>query len=238
MRIVAAVTVCLIAGLPATTTNPEPTARSFSRSVEFAGEYLLSLPPGYEDGERDWPLLVFLHGAGERGDDVQRVAIHWPPKIAGPGDDFPFVVVAPLCAKGAIWSPERILTLVDHAIEEFRIDESRIYLTGLSMGGFGTWATAARAPDRFAAIAPVCGGGSFIEGWGLRNRVPVWAFHGAEDRTVPVEESKRMVEIVERFGGEAKLTVYDGVGHDAWNRAYAEPELWKWLLGHRRGDRR
>ncbi len=217
---------------------PEPTKAVFTRTVEYRTDYLVALPDGYAaDETKRWPLLVFLHGAGERGDDLDRVAIHWPPKIAAAAkiENFPFVVVAPQCKKGTVWSPDAVLALVDHAANTYRVDPDRIYLTGLSMGGFGTWETAAHAPERFAAIVPVCGGGSFIDAWNLRDKVPVWAFHGGADKTVPPAESKRLVEAIQKFGGEAKLTIYDGVGHNSWDRAYAEPELWTWLLAHHRG---
>ena len=128
---------------------------------------------------------------------------------------------------------DTLTTLLDEIQSSYAIDADRVYLTGLSMGGFGTWSLACRYPDRFAAIAPICGGGQ----WYLANRlrhVPVWAFHGAKDPVVPPDLSKSMVDAVKRAGGSAKLTIYPEAGHDSWTAAYDNPDLYKWLLGHRR----
>jgi len=200
-------------------------------------DYLLYLPPGYGEKEQKWPLIMFLHGAGERGDNLELVKKHGPPKLIEQGKDFPFIIVSPQCPRG-IWWPEKLDTLVallDEIESKYAVDADRVYLTGLSMGGFGTWSLACRHPQRFAAVAPICGGGQ----WFLANRlknVPVWAFHGARDRVVPLDQSKSMVEAVKRAGGDAKLTVYPEAQHDSWTATYDNPKLYEWFLSHRRSQ--
>jgi predicted peptidase len=196
--------------------------------------YLLYLPEAYEQ-QQSWPLVLFLHGAGERGDDLEKVEIHGPPKLIAAGKHFPFVCVSPQCPEDSWWDATQLLALLDEVVRTHKIDEDRIYVTGLSMGGFGTWELAARAPRRFAAIAPICGGGEAIP---LRVRrfahLPVWAFHGAEDNVVPLERSQQMVEILEKEGGAPKLTIYPDAAHDSWTETYNNPELYEWLLAQRR----
>jgi len=194
--------------------------------------YLLYLPPDYEKRDR-WPLLLFLHGSGERGDDLELVKRHGPPKLIAAGKQFPFIVLSPQCPKGQWWQPVELIALLDHIVKNYKVDEERIYVTGLSMGGFGTWALAAYRPDRFAALLPICGGGEVYWTEQLAH-LPVWAFHGAKDRGVPAERSRQMVEAINKHGGHAKLTVYPEAGHDAWTKTYDNPEIYQWLLRQRR----
>jgi predicted peptidase len=198
-------------------------------------DYLLSLPEGYADEpERRWPLLVFLHGAGERGDDLSKVAIHGPPKQAAAGEKMPFVLVSPQCPADEWWTEQPVLELIDHLEQTLRVDPDRIYLTGLSMGGYGTWHFATLAPRRFAAIAPICGGGIPYR-MRLIPHLPVWAFHGAKDAAVPLEESARLVAALEKAGNkQTKFTVYPEAGHDSWTESYANPQLYEWLLAQTR----
>lgn len=205
--------------------------KEITRSLEL--RYLLSLPEGYQsDSGKKWPLVVFLHGAGERGDDLNKVAQHGPPRRVKEGVSFPFILAAPQCPADAWWTEQPVLELVDHLEKTYRVDSSKIYLTGLSMGGYGTWHFATLAPGRFAAVAPVCGGGvPYKMRW--ISRLPVWAFHGAKDPVVPLDESERLVEALAKAGnGKAKLTVFPEAGHDSWTEAYQNPELYKWLLSH------
>ncbi|MBM4042568.1 MAG: phospholipase [Planctomycetes bacterium] len=210
-------------------------ARAFAGTVtkRVACRYLLYLPPGYERGRKRWPLLLFLHGAGERGKDPELVKKHGPPRLIAEGHEFPFIVVSPQCPKGQSWSTDVLHALLDELGGSYRVDTRRVYLTGLSMGGYGTWSLACERPERFAAIAPICGGGNRLLAHGLKD-VPVWAFHGAKDEVVPLAESERMVDAVKGCGGKAKLTVYPEAGHDSWTPTYASPALYKWLLKHRR----
>ncbi|HOQ05123.1 MAG TPA: prolyl oligopeptidase family serine peptidase [Anaerohalosphaeraceae bacterium] len=209
-------------------------ARHLERKVTLTLDYLLYLPPDYEQKD-SWPLLVFLHGAGERGSDLNRVKAHGPAKLAEQGKDFPFVIVSPQCPEGQWWPVlgREVMALVDEMLERYKIDPDRVYLTGLSMGGYGTWAIASAWPQRFAAIAPVCGGGRPLPAANLK-KVPVWAFHGAKDPVVPLSESLQMVEAVNQAGGKAVLTVYPEAEHDSWTQTYDNPELYQWLLSHRR----
>jgi len=228
--------------------RPEPHAGMFSRSFEtkviktMKAQYLLYLPKQYEESEKLWPLMLFLHGAGERSDDLEKVKIHGPPKlIATEEREFPFVVVSPQCPEDGWWSDEtRIETLdalLDHIVDRYRIDQDRIYVTGLSMGGYGTWGLATAYPERFAAIAPICGGGAPKEAAGI-SHLPVWVFHGAEDKVVAVEQSQQMVDALKKAGGNVKFTIYSETGHDSWTRTYEDPALYEWFLEHRRSDRK
>jgi predicted peptidase len=202
-------------------------------------KYLLALPDGYGDEEVKagrWPLLVFLHGAGESGDDLEKVKAHGPPKLIAAGDRaFPCIVVSPQ-SPGRGWNPDVLAALVDELCREYRVDEDRIWLTGLSMGGFGTWALAAANPDRFAAIAPICGGANPNQADKLVG-IPTWVFHGANDVVVPLSASRSIVDAIKAKGGEPKLTVYPEAGHDSWTETYADPALWDWLFAQSRAGR-
>lgn len=201
-----------------------------------SGEAVVRLPEGYDaDPDRAWPLLLFLHGAGERGDDLALVGVHGPLKERAAGRDLPFVIVAPQVPVGQRWTVGRVAAALDAALATYRIDASQVYLTGLSMGGYGTWEAIQRMPGRFAAAVPICGGGLSL-GVEAAREVPVWAFHGAMDRVVPVEASVTMVRWLREAGGDVRFTVYPDAGHDAWSETYANPEVYAWLLSHRLDD--
>ncbi len=216
--------------------------QQITRTVELG--YLLYLPKEYdiESGKR-WPLMLFLHGAGERGANLSLVTKHGPPKLVARGTNFPFIIVSPQCPAGQRWDIDALLALLDDVVARHRIDTNRVYLTGLSMGGFGSWSLAARFPERFAAVAPICGGGERIDvtlaGRGNHEALKtlgVWAFHGAKDRTVPLEESEKMVAAFKKAGClEVELTVYPEAGHDSWTAAYNNPKLFEWFMKHERG---
>jgi predicted peptidase len=210
---------------------------------ELDVKYLLYLPKDHAaKPEKKWPLILFLHGAGERGDDLNRVKVHGPPKLVEKGEAMEFIVVSPQCPKGMVWNDEVLITLLDDVAKRYRVDETRLYLTGLSMGGYGTWSLGLTHCDRFAAIAPICGGGDFIKAYNAGDAngkalktLGVWAFHGAKDPVVPLAESKRMVATLKKFGHPGpKLTVYPEAKHDSWTKTYANPELYKWFLQHQR----
>lgn len=206
-----------------------------NRAIKVSMKYLLYLPKEYGQKE-SWPLLLFLHGAGERGDDLALVKKHGPPKLIEAGKQFPFLVVSPQCPQGRWWEPMELAALLDEIVEKYKVDKDRIYVTGLSMGGFGTWSLAAYQPRRFAAIAPICGGGEPLATM-LLPHVPAWVFHGAKDPVVSLERSQKMVEALKKLGGEVKFTVYPEAGHDAWTETYAKAELYEWLLKQKRGAR-
>ena len=214
--------------------NPgEQTSAQLNARVQVQLGYLLYLPRDY-DKEKSWPLMLFLHGAGERGDDLELVKKHGPPKLIAAGKDFPFIVVSPQCPKGRWWEPMELVALLDEISGKYKVDPDRIYVTGLSMGGFGSWRLAAYAPERLAAIAPICGGGETY--WTKEfAHLPVWAFHGAKDTGVPLERSQAMVDALKKSGGDPKFTIYPDAGHDSWTAAYDDPELYKWLLAQNRG---
>jgi len=198
------------------------------RSVTVEMDYLLSLPEGYDE-KAEWPLLIFLHGSGERGDDLELVKTHGPPKKIAAGHEFPFIVVSPQCPAYQGWQPVVLDALLDDLIGKLKVDEKRVYLTGLSLGGRGTWRWAAVSPERFAAIAPICGPADRSAAKVLAKK-PIWVFHGAKDQAVPVEQSKRMVKALKKQGSDVKLTIYPEAGHDSWTETYDNPELYEWLL--------
>jgi predicted peptidase len=213
------------------------TAHVFESAVttDVAIRYLLDLPPAHE-ARRDWPLLVFLHGAGERGDDLDLVRRYGPPRRLAEGAAWPLVVASPQCPAGEIWSQHLpgLMAWIDDLVARHGIDEDRVLLTGLSMGGMGACHLATAYPRRFAALAPVCGTAT----WALIperiRHLPVWAFHGEDDAVVPADDSRAFVAALRAAGGDARLTLYPGVGHDAWTPAYADGELLDWLLAARR----
>lgn len=205
--------------------------------------YLVYTPSqvGEQTGKK-WPLVIFLHGAGERGTDLNLVKKHGLTMMAEQGEKFPFILAAPQCPVESFW--DRQLDALDGFLSEllrtYPIDTERIYLTGLSMGGFGTWHWSERRPNAFAAIAPICGGAMPMLGFPERikkiKHVPVWAFHGDSDDVVPLSSSQELVDVLRENNGNVRFTVYEGVGHDSWTRAYKEPELIPWLLKQRNED--
>ena len=224
------------------------TAQTFhlERQQVLAAEYLLFLPEGYDpaSGKR-WPLILFLHGAGERGSNLALVAKHGPPKMDTTQTNFPFIVVSPQCPDGQIWSNDLLLALLDEVENKYAVDKHRVYLTGLSMGGFGTWSLGLSHPDRFAAIVPVCGGGETIlitlaqlydpAKLAQMKSLGVSAFHGGKDTTVIPDESEHMVNALKKAGcTDVKLTIYPEAQHDSWTQTYANPELFAWFLQYSR----
>lgn len=204
---------------------------------QVALDYWLHIPPPADTCTR-FPFILFLHGAGERGSDLDLVKLHGIPKVVEQQPDFPFVTIAPQCPLETSWpfQLDALMALVDHALVSLPIDPGRCYLTGMSMGGYGSWALGAECPERWAAIAPICGGGSWLNGFPERAKrlsgVPVWAFHGARDPLVPLAESQRLVDLLKGVGADVKFTVYPDTGHDAWSETYANPELYRWFLAH------
>lgn len=233
----------LLAFLPfasAAEESPAP-GKQIAQTYVTKLDYLLYLPPGYEkDAQAKWPLIFFLHGSGERGTDVNLVKRHGPPKIVE-AEDSPlkgrFVVVSPQCPPKQRWDPAELQQLLDDVVNHYRIDRDRIYLTGLSMGGFGTWAWAEQRPSQFAAIAPMCGGGDVAKADALKS-LPIWCFHGELDKTVPIARDQEMIDAVKAAGDkDVKFTTYPDAGHDCWTRSYANPELYDWFLKHTRGGK-
>jgi len=205
-----------------------------------------------------WPVILFLHGAGERGDDgLPQTQVGLGAAIRLHRDRYPAVVVMPQCRRDGWWADPKMeaqaLTALQRTMKEFHGDPDRVYLTGLSMGGYGSWALAAKYPHKWAAIVAICGGIRMppdagepwapepegVNSYGdtakkIGSTLPIWVFHGSADPSVPVQESRRMVEELKAIGSAVKYTEYDGVKHNSWDKAYAEPELPKWLLAQHR----
>ena len=242
----AAMSLAMMSSLPlsaadATAPQTGQHAATFEKQVSMKLDYLLSLPPTYNDStDKKWPLILFLHGSGERGSDVNKVKAHGPPKIidhdANSDVATQFIVVSPQCPEGRWWKSDELEALLDDVQARYRVDADRVYLTGLSMGGFGSWDLAASAPKRFAAVAPMCGGGRVEMARRLKN-LPIWVFHGQADPTVPVQRSEEMVAALKKLNADIQFTCYPGVGHDCWTRSYDNAELYKWFLSHKRGEK-
>ena len=207
--------------------------KTFSEKTSPHYRYIEYLPPGYRSKRKGhWPLIVFLHGAGERGNDLETVKrVGLPPVLEK--YTIPFVVIAPQCGSHETWAVDKTRSFLDYIINQYRVDRSRLYLTGISMGGYATWYLAGHLPDTFTAIAPICGGGNIAQAKKLVD-LPVWAFHGAKDNVVPMERSKKMVDKLKKLGGHVRYTVYPEAGHDSWTRTYNNMELYEWFLEHKR----
>lgn len=209
------------------------TAEHVTLQITHEFEYLRYLPDGYDEPGKQWPLLVFLHGAGERGHEIEAVKRHGIPKEIEAGRKLPCVVVSPQCPPGERWNVYAVEVFIERMAREYRIDPNRVYLTGLSQGAFGVWSVALRHPERYAAIIAVCGGGESRYAAALKN-LPVWAFHGDQDKVVAIQRSQEMIDAIKAAGGNPRFTVYPGVGHDSWTATFANPAVYDWLLAQRR----
>lgn len=219
--------------------EPQPGSQvAQSVEVTIAGNkrapvrYLLFLPKDYAKQE-SWPLMLFLHGAGERGDDIELVKKWGPPASVAKKPDFPFVLVSPQCPTGRYWDVEELAQLVAHVADAHHVDKNRMVVTGLSMGGYGSWGLVARYPNLFAAAVPICGGGDPASAEKIKD-IPIWAFHGDKDDVVPLEQTTLMIDAIMKAGGTPRITVYPGVGYNSWSATYDNPEVYQWLLAQRR----
>jgi predicted peptidase len=228
-----------------------------NRSLSIGGvayKYQVYVPPTWNKSKK-WPVVLFLHGAGERGDDgLLQTEVGIGTAIRRHSERFPCVIVFPQCRKDVWWTDAdmeaQALKALDQSIAEFNGAANRVYLTGISMGGYGTWRLASLYPGKFAAYVPVCGGivpppglkvpkpastgdsaaDPYTEAARKVGMTPVWVFHGSADPAVPVSESRKMVEALKAAGSSVKYTEYEGVGHNSWDRAYADPDLMPWML--------
>ena len=200
--------------------------------------YWVELPAGFErESGRKWPVLIFLHGAGQRGVDPSELATYEGVCLANhfkPGTFLAMAPVAPACTEKIEWPTAALDALVDEILAKYPIDEDRVYLTGRSMGGYGCWSMAAEYPHRFAAIVPLCGAGDPGKVERFKD-VPIWAFQGAKDDLVPKEKSREMVEALQRIGGRVRYTEFPDADHNCWTPAYTNPALYDWLLKQVRG---
>jgi len=210
--------------------------RTFVDSRGTRSHYALFVPPEYR-GDRPWPLVLFLHGYGDRGTEGrQYTAVGLPPALESLKDGFGFLVLCPQGESGT-WEPagddaRRAMELLAKVEKEYRVDAKRTYLTGLSSGGAGTWGLAARYPDRWAAIVPVASSGSPALAASIKH-VPCWCFHNSHDAGSPVANPRAMIEALRAAGGTPRYTEFFGLNHNAWDRAYNLPDLYDWLLSHR-----
>ena len=237
---------------------PQVQTGFLDRTVKVSGiayRYQVFVPADFSK-KKSWPVILFLHGSGERGSDgLIQTDVGIAHAIRLHSSRFPFVVVIPQCQEGKIWGDSdmqiQALAALQESIKEFHGDRHRVYLTGLSMGGFGTWELAARNPGRFAALVPICSGVRPLKDWPqlrvtrvgdpripdpyaeIVHRIgstPVWIFHGDADDAVPVTEARSMADALKAANANFKYTEYPGVGHNSWDSAYAEPDLVPWLL--------
>lgn len=253
-------TLLLMSSLVVTTAHAQQTIQRLPSSDGLGIPYLEHLPSDYATSGQRYPLLIFLHGTGEQGDrseqKVWKVASHGPPKHIQDGHDmtftvdgrsFSFIVISPqLCYPTGSWTDDYVDQVVQHVLKTYRVDRSRMYLTGLSLGGGGVWRYGAALADQWAAVAPVCAAQSLDYGRArqiAKHDLPVWAFHGSADRTVSPVKTRSWVGLLDEYGADPKYTEYEGVGHaGAWQRAYRTdheqhtPNLYEWLLQHQRGE--
>ncbi|MCP4975742.1 MAG: prolyl oligopeptidase family serine peptidase [Maribacter sp.] len=200
--------------------------------------YYLYFPEDYEDRKNEkFPLLLFLHGGGESGDSLSALKSNGPPKLIAEGKQFPFLILAPQNPhKKKWWNTRAVAQLLDTIVENNRVDKNRIYLTGLSRGGGAAWEMAIQYPDKFAALAVICGMTPVpYAGW-INKKMPIWVFHGEEDNSIPISESERMVNRLKGLGYDVKFTRYPGVGHNSWLQAYSTEELYEWFMKQERAD--
>lgn len=184
------------------------------------------------------PLIIFLHGAGERGNsttDLEKVKVHGLPRYISEGTEYPAIVLAPQCPEGRVLNNLifALKELIDSVIDNYNVDTNRVSITGISMGGFGTWEMGVSYPELFSAIAPVCGGGLSWRCETLKN-IPIWAFHGDMDDIVPLKNSIEMVDAVNKVGGNARLTIFHNVAHNSWEEAYTSSNVVEWLISQKR----
>lgn len=204
-----------------------------AEKVSKSGIKYLEYMPQVHEGSQELPLLIFLHGMGERGDDLNKLKVHGPPSFLEDKADFPFITISPQCPDTTVWNEKILLPFYEEIIEKYPVDKNRIYLTGLSMGGFGTWRSIVAEPNLFAAAVPICGGGN-PENLEAVKSMPIWVFHGAKDDVVPIIRSEEMVNKLKGLGSTVKFTIYPEAGHDSWTKTYANPKLYEWFLSHQR----
>ena len=190
-------------------------------------------PEGYELSDEKFPIVFFLHGVGERGNDLDLVETHGIPKLIKKNKKFPFITIAPQCPLFQWWSRPAmtisLINLVEQVTQTYKADKSRVYLTGLSMGGYGSIALANKRPDLFSAMISVCGGADFDNFENLKN-LPAWFFHGLEDKVHPASRSEKIYNQLKDINPDIRLTIYDGIDHNSWDITYDNDDIYEWLL--------
>ncbi len=239
--IVGAAVAVLAAALPGMSAEKHRETGFLDRTVTVDGKthrYVVYVPRDYTPDQK-WPVILFLHGAGERGTEgLKQSHVGLGSAIRFFPERYPAIAVFPQCLPNDRWAggmATQALRALDQTLEEFSIDRDRQYLTGLSMGGYGSFLIGSSHPDRFAAVVPICGGGDPAAMAPKLKDTPMWVFHGDADQAVPVARSREMVEAIKTAGGtQVKYTEYPGVGHNSWDPAYTDPELPKWLFAQKR----
>ena len=205
------------------------------KTIDYNGaavKYIVYVPKGYS-AEKPHPTILFLHGSGEQGDDGKKQATQGLGNAIKLAEDkWNFIVIFPQKppGKGGFAEHEKlILDIVEKTKKEYKVDDKRFYITGLSMGGYGTWTLTCKYPTMFAAAAPICGGGNPADAAKIKD-LPIWNFHGDKDTAVPIKRSQDMIDAVKAAGGTPKFTIYPGVGHNSWDKAYREENLNEWFL--------
>lgn len=219
----------------ASQTNPNLVDAELETNVKENLAYYLYYPEDYQDEpDRKFPILLFLHGGGESGDSLVSVKRIGPPKLIAQGKKFPFLVLAPQNPYAKKWWNTRaVKQLLDSIVDQNRVDTSRIYLTGLSRGGGAAWEMAVQYPDTFAAMAVVCGMTPVPYASWINKKMPIWVFHGVEDKSIPISESETMVAKLLEMGYDVTFTKYPKVGHNAWVKAYETEALYDWFVEQR-----
>ncbi|MDQ5859276.1 MAG: dienelactone hydrolase family protein [Acidobacteriota bacterium] len=224
--------VCVLAsGCAAATTPSAPAAGRQTERSAAGTRYLLHLPPAHEN-ESAWPLILFLHGGGERGEDLSLVRREGLPRILENVPDFPFVVVSPQETVARRWTPDSLVNLLDEAAAKHRADPARVYATGLSSGAVSALELAAAHPERIAAVAVVSPNRLPPDVCRLKE-VPVWIFHNSGDTRIPAGRIRRFERTLRACGGDVRVTIYDRARHDAWTETYDRRDLYEWFLKHR-----
>ncbi|MEO1012913.1 MAG: prolyl oligopeptidase family serine peptidase [Bacteroidota bacterium] len=230
-RLVVLLTACILEGCTAQSTSNLIDAEQRTVIKEDL-RYYLYYPKGYEsEPNADFPLLLFLHGGGESGDSLKTIKKNGPPKLIVEGKEFPFLILAPQNPyRKKWWNVRAVNQLLDSVIRQNRVDPHRIYLTGLSRGGSAAWEMAVQYPDKFAALAVVCGMAPVPYASWINKELPIWVFHGEEDKSIPFSESEEMVRALKQMGYNVRFTNYPGVGHNSWVQAYTTEELYTWFM--------
>ena len=200
--------------------------------------YYLYIPDEYNNTDSLFSMVLYLHGVGERGTDLNKLELNGIPELISKGKEFPFLTLAPQCPEFGWWSRpeyvEALANLTKEIIRKYRIDERRVYMSGLSMGGYGTLALAKAYPQLFSAIIPICGGMDNYEDIERLENMPIWLFHGDMDKVHPLEYSTAIYDLLKPINKDIKLTVYEGVGHNSWDKTYANDKIYEWLISHKK----
>ncbi len=210
--------------------NEKTLSKNITKKISV--DYILHFPENYKKQKHDYPLIVFLHGSGERGNDLSKLSIHGPLKYIENGNKLDAIILAPQCPDKEVWDMDVLTTLIKEVVLKNRVNYTRVYLTGLSMGGYATWELALKHPEMFAAIAPICGriNYTFLENIRNLKDKPIWVFHGAKDEVVPISNSKRIVKALTNIGANPKFTIYPEAGHNSWSKPYSDPYFYTWML--------